>query len=795
MWDDVIATGLVAGLAGAAIIPALRARTFGSVREDWLADELPFDTVKDGLTVLNKDGTLTRAWSLRGLSYDAKLDQEQIPLWKTREGLLNDLGKIGLTLRLIGIKRRRVLDVAARWPSPSLTEIGEAEAARYTFSHEVEWFLLASGRSSQALIDADEAIRSSLHDYTPTPVAQPEDRTLPCPLTGLLNGVVCGEYRRDLLPLSSNLSGSLHGADLRFERTTGLIRAEGEELSFLRVISITEWPDTVSGRMMAQLLALDADLEISQVCEPFEADRALALYKREETAQENSLFTNPDLQDEVTAILGRLTKGQTTVFVTQMQVIARAASPEALDTITRQITAILGTLRIRYALETSGAAAVWFNRFPETPRKRSLTPGNRLLRPLTLLDQNIAALWAFPHAPSGMPDNPFGPGAVRLFRTLSGQVYQFQFHVSEKPKSRGNFLIFAPTGGGKSTLMLHLLGGLAKWPGVLPVVFDSKQGARYMVECLGGFYQGYDELSLNPLDVGADSLQARQRIFSILSAMCGSMTLTSDDKARLAAAAELAFHLEPPHRTLTEVLADAFPQGSELRAQFSRWVVDPKGNRGQYAHVLNAPFDSIGSGVLLGHHLIGINMNEALEDSDLGPPVVSHIAQALSQSAAANAKGFVLFIDEAAKLTANPGFSALAAEWYREIRKLGGSVGMAYQDPGALLSCRDAKAIIDGTATMIFLPNAKANPADLTALGLNEEQVAFASGQTPLKAGQRQALVIRQDAAIGLDESAILDVDLGFLGEALRFYDAGPDANRRIAALQAHWGDQWLSHL
>ncbi|GAB3127259.1 VirB4 family type IV secretion system protein [Novispirillum itersonii] len=792
MWDDVIATAVVAAGAGAAVIPALRDRAFGTVREDWLADELPFDRIHDGLTIVNKDGSQTRAWAITGLCYDAKLDQEQITLLKGRTALLHDLGKRGLSLRLLAVKRRRPLDVAATWPCRTLAEIGEAEAARYTWSHEIEWFLLASGRSSQALMEADEAIRSTLHSYQPAALRQPEDKTQPCPLTGLLNGLVCGEYRRDLLPLSTNLSGSIIGADMAFDRASGTIRAEAEDCTHMRIISVTQWPDTVSGQMVSRLLSLDADLEISQICEPIEPSRALFLYKREENAQRHSWFKNPGRLEEVEIILERLAKGDLTLFITQMQVIVRSQDPATLESLTRQVTAILGELRVSYAVETRGAPAVWFGRFPEAAKK---IPGGKLLRPLTILNQNVAALWTFQHSASGMPGNPFGKGPVRLFRTLSGQVYRFQFHVAERPKSRGNALVFAPTGGGKSTLMMHLLGGFAKWPGVLSVVLDSKEGARYMVEAMGGFYQGYDQLSLNPLDVGADTQQNRQRIYSILTAMCGPMALSPDDKVKLAHAVEQVFHLDPPHRTLTEALADAFPASSELARQFSRWVVDTKGNRGQYAHLLNAPRDSIGSGVLLGHHLVGINMNELLDDPDLGPPVVAHLAQALSQSAAANARGFFIFVDEAAKLIGNPGFASLVKEMYREYRKLGGAVALAFQDPAALLESPEGPAIIDGTATMIFLPNAKARPEDLRKLGLNDEQVAFACGQTLLKPGERQALVIRRDAAIGLDESAFLDVNLAYLGNALRFYDAGTDVNKRLAALKAQWGDQWINHL
>ena len=54
---------------------------------------------------------------------------------------------------------------------------------------------------------------------------------------------------------------------------------------------------------------------------------------------------------------------------------------------------------------------------------------------------------------------------------------------------------------------------------------------------------------------------------------------------------------------------------------------------------------------------------------------------------------------------------------------------------------------------------------------------------------------IKRDEASGFEESAILDVDLTPLGDAVRFYRSGPDANNDLATIQTKWGDAWQSHL
>ena len=792
IWPDVIATGVMAALGGAVAVPAARRMVLGDVKQDWLQGELELDHIAgDGCTVVSKDGALTRVWRLRGVSYDAKVEQEQFALLLGRQALLHQLGGKGLQLRWLAVKRRRPLSCAGTWPHPTLAEIGAAETARYQSSYEVEWYLIATGRLHHVLADADQAVASSLAAYKPEAVTRPDDPQAPCLLTGLLNGLVSGEYRRDLKPQSRSLSGSLPACDLHFE-PSGVVRSFGPQPAFHRIIGIREWPEAVSGRLIGDLLALDGDLEIVQVCDPFDRDKALLMYKRQERAQRTALIGNAALASETAAVLELLSDGSSTLFVTQFQVIARANDELALAQLVKRVCEVLGDRRISYSVETTGAPVCWFSRLPSAPAKRAVVPGGRLLRPLVLRDQNIAALWPVHHAPRGLESGPFGAKPVRYFMTPSGGAYAFQFHVADKPQSLGHFLVFAPSGGGKSTLLMHLLGGLAKFDRVRSYIFDSKEGTRFMVEGMGGAYQSYDKLALNPLDVGADTPAARNRVYAILRALCGGLDLTAEDKDALTHAVDLAFHLEPPHRTLNEIFDHAFARRSDLRRHFSQWVVDDKGNTGMHAHVFNAAHDSLAG--VLDHYMVGINMNEALGDPDLGPPVVAHIASSIGQTAAKNSRGFVIFIDEAAKLLQNAGFLDLAVEMFREYRKLNGVVGMAFQDPAALFKTGRADAFVESCATLIFLPNANAKAETFAPFGLNDEQLAFCLGQT-VTGGRRQALVVKRDGATGFDESAILDIDLSFLGGALRFYRSGVDANADLDRLKTTWGDQWHRHL
>jgi len=796
IWPEVISTGMISLMGAGLAVPAARKLMLGDLQQDWLQDELELDCIDqiDDVTIRNKDGSVSRVWHIEGTSYDARIDVEQNTMMHGRSDLIMELGKTGVAIRFIGVKRQRQISNQATWPNAVLDEIGTAEAERFKASYFIDWYLMLSASEMRPLSEAEEKIDALLAPYRPSVLRKAETNDEACPLTGFLNGLVCGEYRHDLPSASRNISGGLPASDISFDKISGTITTNVPQQKFQKIITVTHWPEQISARFMGEILTLEGDIEISQVCEPWGRDQATMFFKRRQKSEESTWFGNPAAAKETDALLKYLASGNVGLFASQFCIIARAETAEALDLLIQQIAVILGDQRIGYSIQTAGAPACWFFRLPKPGKGGLLPPGGRMMASLDLRDQNIAAIWAFPHSATGMLESPLGPAPVRWFATPSGQTYAFQFHVVNKPLTLGNFLVFAPAGSGKSTLMMHLLGGLAKFPNVRSYLFDSQEGSRYMIEAMGGLYQAYDGLALNPLDVGEDTPGNRERIRLILKSIAG-IDLDKEDIRDLDHAVELTFALEPPERTINAIYPYAFARRSALREAFAQWVVDDKGNKGLRSHIFNAPRDSLG-GVLNQSHMVGLNMNEALADPSLGGPVVAHISQAIAKSVAGRGDGFVMTIEEAARLRQNLGFRNLSEVMWREYRKLGGICGMIFQDPAALTKSEGYEAIIENTAVFIFFPNSKVTEESLRPFNLNAEQKLFVQGRTrSRRKNDRRILIIKRDETTGYEESVIADVDLTPLGKSRRFYKSGPQANAELAALQQKWGDAWPSHL
>ncbi|SIS85529.1 VirB4 family type IV secretion system protein [Insolitispirillum peregrinum] len=780
LWPFFGSTVGLATLGAALAVPAARRLTLGSVQDDWLCNELELDHIQaDGQTIACKSGTLMRVISLMGESYETKPFEEQVALCAGRQQMLNQIGEIGAVVRWFGAKRERAIVHQATWPGPVLEDIGQAEAALFRRSYSIHWYLMLSARSAHTLDKAMARALPLLSPYRAEVLTVAADGEA-CPLTAFANYLVSGEVSHDLPRLSRNLSGALPAADPQFRADGGICMSVPTPLH-QRILVVRGWPETVDGWPMGQLMALPGELDLTQVCLPERQEIASPMLLHKLKGLQSNPFSSSAATADFAAAADIVGGGEIW-WRTQFHITLRHPTQAGLDELTRQASDILSRRRILYSVETKGAAVAWFNRLPEH---------NTLLRPLRLFSDAIAALWPLPFSPVGRHACPWGQGPVRQFFTGTRQAYAFQFHISDRPQSLGNFLVFAPSGSGKSTVIAHLLAGLTRHAGVLSLILDSKEGTRFMVEAFGGLYQNFDSLALNPLAVAEDSRQGRQRLYLLLRSMLGEVADAPESGPILDHLIATALQLPPHQRSLSALFEPCVPAQTRQRGALADWVVDGKGKAGRYSHVFNAAKDSLAS--LLGQApMVGINMNEALEDARLAPPVVAHILETITAS---RHKGFAVFIDEAANLLRNGVFADYVRVLYREVRKQDGIVGMAFQDPAALHRSGIAEAALENTATLIFFPNTMGRKADYEVFNLNDEQKQFIFHSPP--GSGRRVLVVRRDAASGYEESVILDVDLSQLadGDCLKYFRSGPEAVQRMVDLQTQWGSAWAAHL
>ncbi len=777
MIPELLTTTFIAGLTTILATKTLRERAMGNLSADWVLNELPFDKIDDdNATILMKDGGRFRIFHLLGKNYDALPLQSQENLLAMRLKLYNDLSKFNISFRIYCVKRKENIDYPANYPNFILQKIADSEANSFKNSFVVDWYIIIQAKHTKDINEAQEKLYAALSPYYIKLLKSPEDKSLPCPITNFIYYLITGEKSLGLTAHNQSISPNLPISEICFEKS-GVMGTFTPHQNHTKIITITEWADSVDGDFLGKILKLNIDCEIFMSC--ITTKNISFFLQRQRNNQKMPMIGSDKAEAEFAEQLTLVNNGEVAIFDTQFQIAIRSEEKNEINEAISAITRICGLHKINYAVESIAMPLAWFNRVPFN---------DSLIRPLRIMSHNIAGIWAFPSNEYGRESSPWDNRPVRLFKTQLGSAFRFQFHVANKPQSKGHFLVFAPTGSGKSVLILYLLAGLAKIKGVRSFVIDSQNGCKYMIEAMGGLYQTYSDFKFNPLDVGDKSPESLNRVNLALKTMLGNTEINPKIQKDLDSIYEYMFDVNPPERTLNVVCEAALSSNSPLRQVLNKWLIG-----GLYEHVFNSGFDSFTQSI--GNApIMGINMNEALNDPELGAPVIAHIANIINKTAKSAGKGACIFIDEGGKQMQNAGFRGLAREMWQEYRKLDIACGMAFQQPASLLKTDIKDEILNNTSTYIFFKDSNANPNDYALFGLNEEQINFI--KMPSDNNKRQVLIVQRDDATGLNDSIIIDVDLGLLGgDILKYFKSGTQANDLIDKLKSTYNENWRDHL
>jgi type IV secretion system protein VirB4 len=144
-------------------------------------------------------------------------------------------------------------------------------------------------------------------------------------------------------------------------------------------------------------------------------------------------------------------------------------------------------------------------------------------------------------------------------------------------------------------------------------------------------------------------------------------------------------------------------------------------------------------------------------------------------------KPTMILIDEGWKALDDEVFAHRIRDWLKTLRKRNALVGFATQSARDALESRIATALVEQTATMIFMPNARARSEDYCdGFGLTTHELALIRS---LPAHSR-AFLIRQP-----DASVVVRLDLSGAPEVLAVLSGRESSVRRLDLLREAVGD------
>ena len=382
---------------------------------------------------------------------------------------------------------------------------------------------------------------------------------------------------------------------------------------------------------------------------------------------------------------------------------ARAYAQSAINTLADEgFLPTLGTLAL---------AGAYFSQLPDCFAMRP--------RIATLTSLNFAHLAPLHNFPQGKRDgNPWGE-ALALLKTPSGQPFYFNFHTSPLgensfgKKTLGNTTIIGASGVGKTATINALLALSQKYRDaqhpLTTVYFDKDRGAEIAVRAMGGGYLTVENgrpTGFNPfqLESTPENLQFLNRFVRMLVSSDG-MLITPEDENKIAQAIEAVMSMPREVRRLG-LLPQNMVEGAtreeiqrSVSKRLKKWV-----GTGDLAWVFDNPVDTLDFNRWPN---FGVDGTDFLDNEQIRSPIAFYLLYRLEEVLDGRRMFFIM--DEFWKWLLDDAFSDFAFNKLKTIRKQNGFGVFATQSPSDVLSSPIAKAVIEQSATQIFLPNPKAS--------------------------------------------------------------------------------------
>lgn len=739
-------------------------------RERRAGERLPYAALSDGQTLRLRDGSLLQSLAISGLPFETA-DAEQLDhLLAVREVMLRAALDSSFVLYHHVVRRRveavlegtfehpfaQGLDQAwqsrlrqrrlyvndqyltlIRRPPRGKTGWPERIARRFRPAEQV------TDTAPQRELDAAvRALATTLAPYGARPLGA---YATPHGEANELLELLSLLYNGELQPVVTPPAETDLGLHLPYTRVSfGLDAIETKSSgwrSFAGMLGVKEYPPATRSGILDAVLRLESECVLTESFAP--VDRQIAR-ERMDLALRRLRAADDDTATERREMLiakDALVSGQTGFGDHHLSLLVRAPTLPALDLAMAEAAAALGETGAVVVREDVNLEPGFWAQFP----------GNEdyAVRRALISTENAAGFMSLHGFPLGQSaGNHWGP-AVCLFETTAATPYFFNFHAADL----GHFTVIGPSGSGKTVALNFLIAQAQKYR-PRTVLFDKDRGSEIFVRALGGHYARIEPgqpTGFNPLQL-EDTPGNRAFLVSWLEALLSPEG--AEEQALIAAAVDVAYQNAPELRRLRhfqELLAGRRrPAEGDLASRLAPWIGD-----GPQAWLFDNDTDALD----LDQAILGFDMTELLDSPALRTPTMMYLFHRIDQRL--DGEPALIVIDEGWKALDDPVFAARIRDWLKTLRKRNAVVGFGTQSARDALESRIATAIVEQTATQIFMPNAKARPEDYCqGFGLSQHELELiralpASGRCFLIRHANHSVVVRLDLG---GEPALLTV-------------------------------------
>ena len=710
------------------LLPTVRRRQPEWSEDPSGASRLPYSAQIDDHTLLLRDGRLMQVLQLEGLLFETA-DTEELNYRKAlRDAALKALGSSQFALYQHVVRRRvdparedvfpdgfsAALDEAwserlrrkslfrndiylslIRRPRPGGVGLAERLAGGLLGGRTTSLEQLADDR--RALDAARGALVASLGAYGVRLLGVYERQGGLCSeplefLAALYNGQAGPRFL-----LEGDLSDAIPARRVSFGRQAVELGPAGvDDRAFVAMLSIKQYPGYSSPGMLDDLLRRPIELVLSQSFAFVDRQAALGrvnlALRRMRAADDEAV----SLRDQLTDARDDLAAGRAAFGEHHLTVAVRTDQLEALDGAVSEIQAALADLGVVTVREDLGLESAFWAQFPGATQF--------ITRRALVSSQNFAGFASGHNFPLGKPEGAQWGRAVTVLETTAAGPYYFNFHQGDL----GNFTIIGPSGSGKTVVLNFLLAQARRFDPRI-VFFDKDRGAELFVRAIGGRYDVLrpgEPSGLNPLAL-PDTPANRRFVIDWLTTLLspGGALLAPHDLGRLEDAVDANFHAPGHLRRLGSFAAllrgGERPVPDDLYARLKPWWGD-----GERAWLFDNPRDLTDA----SETVVGFDMTRLLDDPVARTPTMMYLFHRVEERL--DGSPSIIVVDEGWKALDDPVFVERLKDWEKTIRKRNGIVGFVTQSAEDALQSKIASAVVEQSATQIFMANPKAQAKD-----------------------------------------------------------------------------------
>ncbi|WAT17546.1 VirB4 family type IV secretion/conjugal transfer ATPase [Aurantiacibacter sp. MUD11] len=773
-----------------------------SAKEAQAGDRLPYARLVDENVLLLRDGSLMGALQVPGLLFETEDTDALNAHAQTREVMLRSNLDARFVLYHHVIRRRVSVELEASFPDPLSAHIdhrwreklssgslfvndqfvtlvrrpargkaGLAERAGKLFrrrNDEEE----VDPKDLRSLRAALQALAASLGDYGAQPLGDyvGPSGNVNNEVLELLSALYNGEMRPVRKPdIETDVGNMLPYRRASFGLDAMELRGAGGA-DFASILSLKDYPDATSPGLLDAMLRLPYEMIVTESFAPEERQTArekidLAI-RRLKSADEEAQSERAEMM----AARDELGAGSVGFGDHHLTVLVRERSLERLDDATAAVAASLADTGAIAVREDTNLEPAFWGQFP----------GNEqyLVRRAMISTANMASFGSLHGFALGQAEGNHWGEAVTLLQTTSSTPFFFNFHNGDL----GNFSVIGPSGSGK-TVVMNFLAAQAQKFSPRTILFDKDRGAELFIRGIGGTYdriRSGEPTGFNPLalpDTPANRGFLRDWLTVLLKAE------GPEESATIAAAVDAAYANDPSLRRLRYfkelVSGSKRPAPGDLADRLSAWIED-----GEHGWL----FDNEADKLDLSTRVMGFDMTALLENPKLRTPVMMYLFHRIDERL--DGQPTMVLIDEGWKALDDEVFAARIRDWLKTLRKRNALVGFATQSARDALDSKISTALVEQTATMVFMPNARARAEDYCeGFGLTQHELALIKS---LPAHSRCFLVRQPDASV------VVRLDLSGAPEVLTMLSGRESSVRRLDLLREAVGNepaQWYPAL